>query len=259
MSDYKKVVLTMRTGFVTRFSMVAWVLGFTLLAIFAIAVGVGVAIADCRGPYTTDFRLGDCTFANSGRTSFFVLDPGYWLQLEGREGGKRVEVTITVLADTELVDGVETRVVEEQELINGVLAEVSRNFFAICSETNSVVYFGEDVDIYAKDGVTIISHEGAWRAGIDGAQAGIVMPGTFLLGSRYFQEIAPGVAMDRACNTRMNLTVVTPAGTFSGCVNVKETTPLEPGQVSIKAYCPGIGLVKDSRLRLVDWSERPAP
>jgi hypothetical protein len=163
-----------------------------------------------------------------------------------------------VLANTELVDGVDTRVVEEREFKNGVLAEVSRNFFAICSATNSVVYFGEDVDIYAKDGVTIISHEGAWRAGIDGAQAGIIMPGTFLLGSRYFQEIAPGVAMDRACNTKMNLTMVTSAGTFSGCVKVQETTPLEPGAVSMKVYCPGIGLVKDSSLRLVDWSERPA-
>jgi hypothetical protein len=199
----------------------------------------------------------DCTFVNTGRNPFFVLDPGYWLQLEGTEGRNLVELTITVLPDTELVDGVDTRVVEERELKNGLLVEVSRNFFAICSETNSVVYFGEDVDIYDKDGITIISHEGAWRAGIDGAQAGIIMPGTFLLGSRYFQEIAPGVAMDRACNTEMNLTMVTSAGTFSGCVKVRETTPLEPGAVSKKVYCPRIGLVKDSSLRLVDWSERP--
>jgi len=250
----------MRTGFITRISMsLAWVFGFTLLAIFAIAVGAGVAIADCSGPYTRDFRLGDCTFVNTGRNPFFVLDPGYWLQLEGTEGRKLVELTITVLGDTELVDGVDTRVVEERELKNGVLAEVSRNFFAICSETNSVVYFGEDVDIYANDGVTIISHEGAWRAGIDGAQAGIIMPGTFLLGSRYFQEIAPGIAMDRACNTGMNLTMVTSAGTFSGCVKVRETTPLEPDVVSKKVYCPGIGLVKDGSLTLVNWSERPVP
>jgi hypothetical protein len=249
----------MRTGF-RRVSMsLAWVFGFALLALFAIAEGAGVASADCSGPYTRDFRLGDCTFVNTGRTPFFVLDPGYSLQLEGTEGNKLVQLTITVLVDTQLVDGVDTRVVEERELKNGVLAEVSRNFFAICSETNSVFYFGEDVDIYDKDGVTIISHEGAWRAGIDGAQAGIIMPGTFLLGSRYFQEIAPGVAMDRACNTRMNLTKITPAGTFTGCVKVRETTPLEPGAVSKKVYCPGIGLVKDGSLLLVDWSENPVP
>jgi hypothetical protein len=158
-----------------------------------------------------------------------------------------------VVMDGQRTEAITLRV---RESISKV-TEVSRNFFAICSETNSVVYFGEDVDIYAKDGVTIISHEGAWRAGVDGAQAGILMPGTFLLGSRYFQEIAPGVAMDRACNTKMNLTMVTSAGTFSGCVKVEETTPLEPGAVSIKVYCPGIGLVRDGSLRLVDWSERP--
>jgi hypothetical protein len=258
-SSYKKEVPEMKTVFIARIGMsLARVFGFTLLAIFAIAVGANVAIADCTGPYTRDFSLGDCTFVNTGRNPFFVLDPGYWLQLQGTEGRKLVEVTITVLPDTELVDGVTTRVVEERELKNGVLAEVSRNFFAICNETNSVVYFGEDVAIYDKDG-NIISNEGAWRAGIDGARAGIIMPGTFLLGSRYFQEIAPGVAMDRGCNTKMNLTMVTPAGTFSECVKVRETTPLEPGAVSTKVYCPGIGLVKDSVLRLVDWSERPAP
>jgi hypothetical protein len=55
----------------------------------------------------------------------------------------------------------------------------------------------------------------------------------------------------------MNLTMVTDAGTFSGFVKVRETTPLEPGDVSTKVYCPGIGVVKDDSLRLVDWSERP--
>lgn len=54
----------------------------------------------------------------------------------------------------------------------------------------------------------------------------------------------------------MGLTEATPAGSFSGCVEVHETTPLEPSEVSTKAYCPGIGLVRDDSLRLVDWSER---
>lgn len=83
------------------------------------------------------------------------------------------------------------------------------------------------------------------------------MPGTFLLGSRYFQEIAPDVALDRACHTAMDVDEVTPAATFPGCVEVLETTPLEPSAKSTKAYCPGVGLVRDDSLRLVDWSERP--
>lgn len=65
------------------------------------------------------------------------------------------------------------------------------------------------------------------------------MRGTLLLGSRYFQEIAPGVAMDQGENTAMGLIVTTAAGTFHGCVEVAETTPLEPGDESIKIYWPG--------------------
>ena len=79
------------------------------------------------------------------------------------------------------------------------------------------------------------------------------MPGTFLLGSRYFQELAPGVALDRAEHVRMGLTVTTPAGTFQECVEVKETTPLEPGAVSTKVYCAELGLVVDNVVRLVEF------
>ena len=79
------------------------------------------------------------------------------------------------------------------------------------------------------------------------------MPGRFLLGSRYFQEIAPGVALDRAEHVKMGLTVKTPAGTFEDCVEVLETTPLEPGATSVKRYCAEIGLVVDGVAKLVDF------
>ena len=78
-----------------------------------------------------------------------------------------------------------------------------------------------------------------------------MMPGTFLLNAKYYQEIASDVAMDRAKNVKMGLEIMTPAGIFTGCVKVRETTPLEPDDVSIK-YCPGLGLVFDDRLKLVD-------
>jgi len=241
----------MRTDFFTRL-----LPGLASIALCAAASGASVAAEECdpQGEYTQEFRRSDCSFVNEGRTPFFVLEPGYWLQLEGLEKDVLVQVTITVLRDTEFVDGVRTRVVEERELKDGEIVEVSRNFFAICAQTGSVFYFGEDVDIY-ENGV-IVSHGGAWRAGVAGARPGIIMPGTFLLGSRYFQEIAPDAALDRACNAKMNLTENTPAGIFSGCVEVRETSPLEPGHKSIKAYCPGVGLVRGSSIRLADWSDR---
>ena len=76
------------------------------------------------------------------------------------------------------------------------------------------------------------------------------MPGgAFLLGARYFQEIAPEVALDRAEHVAMNLDIEVPAGDFEDCVEVEETTPLEKG-ISTKIYCPGTGLVFDDGLEL---------
>jgi len=204
--------------------------------------------------FTTDFRLEDCDFQATGENTYFVLRPGYRLVFEGEDQGDTVHLEITVLDETKDISlpdigTVTTSVVEERESVNGELAEVSRNWFALCEPTNDVFYFGEDVDIYNEDGT--ITHEGAWQAGVNGATPGIIMPGRFLLGSRYFQEQAPGVAMDRSENVEMGLEMNTPAGTFDQCVRVLETTPLERGE-SEKVYCPGVGLVVDNGVQLVE-------
>jgi hypothetical protein len=227
-----------------------------LVAIMSwIAPRDGFAMAQTEEPqFTTEFRLKQCKFTTTGANPYFILRPGYQLVLEGDEDKQTLRVVITVLRETEKIvlpdiGAVHTRVVKEEEFVNGRLVEESRNFFAICEKTNDVFYFGEEVDILAPDGT--ISHEGSWRAGVKGALPGIIMPGTFLLGSRYFQEQAPGIALDRAEHVEMGLTVETEAGTFKRCVRVIETTPLEPGAESEKIYCPGVGLVLDNEVQLV--------
>ena len=57
--------------------------------------------------------------------------------------------------------------VEERETNHEKPVEVSRNYFAISRRTNSVFYFGEDVDMYRNG--AIVSHEGAWLAFVNGA------------------------------------------------------------------------------------------
>jgi hypothetical protein len=192
-------------------------------------------------PYTDTFRVDD--WASTGANPFFILEPGHVLVLEG--GGEKL--TITVLDETRVVDGVTTRVVEEREEKEGRLVEVSRNYFAISKRTNDVCYFGEDVDIY-KDG-DLVSHEGAWLSGANGARWGLMMPGTPLLGARYHQEIAPDVAMDRAEIVGVRETFETPAGRFEGCLKVEESTPLESGREH-KYYAPGVGLLRDGKMLL---------
>jgi hypothetical protein len=122
--------------------------------------------------------------------------------------------------------------------------------FAICLETNSVFYFGEEVDIYKKG--KIVNHKGAWQAG-DTSKAGLMMPGLILLGAKYYQEMAPEVAMDRAEIVAVNETLKTPAGIFKNCLKTEETTALEKRARDYKFYAPGIGLVKDEKLVLTEY------
>ena len=234
--------------------------GLILLIILVVSINLGlsdnIARAQDEKEFTTDFRLEDCQFETKADNPYFPLERNSQLVLEGQEDGEEIRVVISVLNDTEEItlDGIgeiKTRVIEEREWAADELVEISRNFFAQCEQTSAVYYFGESVDIYENG--EIVGHEGQWRAGEDGAMPGLVMPGTFLLGSRYFQEIAPDVAMDQAEHVAMGLDVNTPAGNFSRCVEVVETTPLEPGSQSVKRYCPGVGLVFDNGAELVDF------
>jgi hypothetical protein len=200
--------------------------------------------------FTDEFFLEDCEFSDTGSNRFFSIEPNYQLVLEGEEDSTEIELVITVLEDTKIVDGVKTRVVEERESEDGELVEVSRNFFAICEETNSVFYFGEEVDDY-EDG-EIVGHEGAWLAGEDGAKAGLMMPGIVLINSKYQQETAPGIAMDRARVVSMDETLKTPAGDFEDVLKIRETTALEPDAIEFKFYKADIGLIQDANLKLVE-------
>jgi hypothetical protein len=213
------------------------------------AIGLRAQNADKDGRWTETFLVEKGELFSTGRNPYFVLEPGYRLVFAGKEDGEEVGLTITVLDATRMVDGVETRIVEERETEGGKPIEVSRNYFAISKRTNDVYYFGEDVDIY-KNG-KVVGHEGAWLSGKDGAKFGLALPGSPLLGARYYQEQAPGKAMDRAEVVSLSETMETPAGKFANVLKIEETTPLEPGVKEAKHYARGIGLIKDGPFRLV--------
>jgi hypothetical protein len=220
------------------------------------------AIAQDEGPeFTDDFPVEECTFTPFGGNDLFSLMPGRRTYFDNSacvaagECEDREDLVITVTRELKKVwiddDGerrpIWTRIVVERERENGELKEISRNYFAMCVPSRDVYYFGEDVDIYA--GGKVVSHDGAWLAGRHGAEPGIIMPDSaFILGQRYYQELAPGVALDRAEHVEGDLEIDLQAGNFDDCVEVTETTPLEPGSDSTKVYCPGVGLVIDNDL-----------
>ena len=227
-----------------------------LVMIAAAAVGAAAPAAVQRPSapgWVDSFDVDKRDFASVGSNAFFRLEPGDRLRLEGREGMRRVTLVITVLEETRRIDSVETRVVEERESKGGQLVEVSRNFFAFNTSDRGVYYFGEEVDIYK--GGRVVAHEGAWESGRAGARFGLMMPGRPEVGARFYQEIAPGVAMDRAEIISLEAALKTPAGEFKGCLKVAETTPLEGGK-EYKVYAPGVGLIKDGSLILVEHGRK---
>jgi hypothetical protein len=184
------------------------------------------------------FDVNKADLADTGRNTYFILEPGYKLHFKhGKE-----TLVITVLNETKVVDGVTTRVVEERETSKGQLGEISRNYYAIDRKTKAVYYFGEDVDNY-KDG-KVDNHEGSWLAGVNGNKFGLMIPAKPKVGEKFYQEQAPGVAMDRSEIVSITEKMKTPAGTYEKCLHAKDSSDLESG-TSEKWYAPGVGLIKD--------------
>jgi hypothetical protein len=199
------------------------------------------------------FNLENCDFDSRGSNTYFILEPGHQSVLEGQEDDEVIDLVITVLNETKVVNGTETRVVEERESEDGELVEISRNYFAVCEPANDIFYFGEDVDDY-EDG-EIVSHGGAWLAGANGSKAGMIMPGKVEVGLKYYQEIAQGVAEDRAEIIAINDTLDTQAGNFQNVLKTEETNPLEPDEKEFKFYAPGIGLIQEEAIKLVNYTK----
>jgi hypothetical protein len=215
----------------------------TAAAILTLSPACG--LVEGTDSWQKEFAIAKCNLMTTGRNDYFVLEPGFQLVLEGDE----TRLQITVLNETKTVDGVITRVVEEKEWKEGKLDEIARNYFAMCEQTKDVFYFGEDVDFYENG--KVVKHDGTWHAGENGNKAGLIMPGTPQLNMKYYQELAPGVAMDWAEIVSLTETCQTPAGTFSTCMKVKEGSALDLLATEYKYHAPGIGLVRDEDLRLV--------
>jgi len=224
-------------------------------ALITLFIGTGICIAYAQNTnVNVDVVKGNkavnCEFLSSGKNDYFILETGYQEILEGGSENKKSKLVITVLNETKKVGDVETRVVEENETLNGEPVEISRNYFAICKQTNAIYYFGEDVDIY-KNG-KVVNHNDSWLA-VGKNKPGIQMPGKIVLGDKYYQEIAPKVAMDRAEILSNKESFETPAGKFENVLKTKETTPLDPLEKEYKLYAPGVGLIQDENMLLVKY------
>lgn len=220
------------------------------------------ALSGCAAPppsqaattsgWQTEFNLESRHLVPTGEARYFILKPGFQITL----ASGNAKLVIAVLDETRVFNGITTRVVEEREEKNGALYEVARNYYAIDEATGDAFYFGEEVDFY-KDG-KVTGHAGAWLAYQNGNKPGLIMPGTPQVGMKYYQELAPGVAMDRAEVLSVNGTYKTPAGEFKDALTTRESSAIDPA-VEQKTYALGIGLIQDQTMKLTRFGYVSSP
>ena len=216
----------------------------------------GIEPSDNSERHWRYFNVGNHNFSSvtDGKVNntYWKLEVGWRITLEGEEEGEDILVNITVQNVTEMVAGIETRVVTEEEYEGGELIERSYNYIAICNETKDIVYFGE-LSINFEDGVAT-GTTGSWRAeGLN--KPGILMPGIFVVGDRYWQEYAPEEALDRGENIAANKIFQTPVGLFNSCVIVEDSNFKEPPRIEYKVYAPGIGIISDETLIITKYGK----
>jgi hypothetical protein len=171
----------------------------------------------------------------------FPLRPGTRFVYEGEEDGE-TETNVTIVTyDRKNILGVSAIVVLDRVFVDGELKEKTFDWYAQDKQGN-VWYLGENTKEY-EDG-KVVSTEGSWKAGRDGAKPGIIMLAHPRVGDSYHQEFFVGEAEDQARVVARGVDQRVPYGSFDNCVRTVEFTRLEPGVKEAKIYCPGVGFVR---------------
>ena len=234
--------------------------GRSRLAAAAVSL-VGFVWIGCDGPSgpakPQSPGLTECGATNVFRRSNFTnptridnkwspLVPGTQFILDGeanRGGGllpHRVVFTVTDL--TKVINGVRCVVMWDRDYNNLVLGEAELAFFAQDDDGN-VWLMGEYPEEY--EGDIFIGAPSTWIAGLAGADAGILVPGSSRLDFQFLQGWAPEVNFLDCGRTLMDgQTVCVPYNCFENVLVVDERSPIESGSAhQRKYYAPYVGNV----------------
>ncbi len=174
---------------------------------------------------------------------YFPVTAGKKYIYEGQTHDGLEKIEEQRLNTTKIILGITCIIVNFKAFLNGILIEEAWDWYAQDNNGN-VWYFGEDVNNYHNNG-SLKDHAGSWQAGMDGAQAGTIMPANPQTGFAYREEYYFNHAEDRAEITGTGLTVTIPLGTYTNCIKTRNWTELEPDLNETKFYAPGIGLIKE--------------
>jgi hypothetical protein len=187
-------------------------------------------------------NLDPADFTTEITNPYWPMKPGSrWVYREtDKDEVKRVVVTVTDQT-RQIANGIEARVVHDVVSQDGEPVEVTDDWYAQDSEGN-IWYLGEDTAEYENG--KVVSREGSFEAGVDGAQPGIAVPGNPEPGLAYRQEYLAGEAEDKAKVLSLDATASAPFGSFEGVLQTEDVNPLsEPPSVEHKFYARDVGPV----------------
>lgn len=224
----------------------------SILVLICLASAIWLAGCQTTGDPRSPASSADTAGLPQGSDAI-VLDPAdfvpevthpYWPMKPGsrwvyREtNGAEMRIEITVLDEPRLILGIPATVVHDVVSLDGRVVEDTFDWYAQDVEGN-LWYLGEDTTAFPALGES--SSAGSWEAGVDGAQAGIILPGTPRVGQAYRQEYRAGRAEDQGRILSLEGEVSVPFGAFTDVLQTEDWTPLEPGQVEHKWYARGVG------------------
>ena len=225
------------------------------ITIAAVAAAGGLALAACGDESnggsqgssslptgSEDVTLDPAEFTTRIDNPWWPMRPGSrWVYRETDQEGTVQRVVVTVTDRTEkIANGVEARVVRDVVTEDGQPVEVTDDWYAQDAGGN-VWYLGEDTAEYENGKVA--SREGSFEAGVDGAQAGVIMPADPEPGLRYREEYYKGEAEDRAKVLSLDEQAEAPFGHFDNALVTANENPLEPRILELKFYARGVGPV----------------
>jgi hypothetical protein len=212
------------------------------IAATAMAVGCVAGLAGGSPAAAGDGVPDPSSFTTTIDNPYYPLPPGQLLVYRGVRDGKRQVDRVLVLDRIKVVNGIDAVVVRDVARNGaGGLIEKTFDWFAQDDQGN-VWYLGEDTAEYDENG-HVISTEGSWTYGVDGAVAGIVMEASPAPPDAYRQEYYAGHAEDMAWVLETGMTVHVAYGRLHHVLRTMEWARIEPRVVDMKFYAPGIGIV----------------
>jgi hypothetical protein len=188
------------------------------------------------------FPIDQSRFTPEIDNPYWPMKPGSrWIFRETDADGSVSKVVVTVLDKTKkIANGVEARIVHDQVTDGREIKEDTYDWYAQDADGN-LWYFGEDTTEYENGKPK--TKEGSWEAGVDGAEAGIIMPSNPQVGMTYREEYYKGHAEDGASIISTDALAKVPYGRFTGGVQTRNFSGIEPDVIEEKIYAKGVGVV----------------